>query len=189
MNDDHEEKDGADWYCTKTFAFATPDEGYRLARQNRITCTAAEGARPEREVKRSERARELQGWIDGFLLSREHALNSIDSISAYLVPSSHKTEWHRQLDRIDPRDVEAKLQLENLLAKVRTLKSTAIEGEKLVIHLQSQPFADSPRDEKLKRKIDEIRLSCLKSGLEVIESSLKLLVCLCESVQIEKPFA
>ena len=85
--------------------------------------------------------------------------------------------------------MEAKLQLENLLAKVRTLKSTAIEGEKWVIHLESQPFPDSPRDEKLKRKIDEIRLSCLKSGLEVIESSLKLLVCLCESVQIEKPFA
>ena len=187
MNEDHEEKGGADWYCTKTFA--TPDEGCRLAGQNRITRTVAEGARPEREVKRSEPARELQGWIDGFLLNREHALNSIDSISAYLVPSSHKTEWHQQLDRIDPRDAEAKLQLENLLAKVRTLKSTAIEGEKWVIHLESQPFPDSPRDEKLKRKIDEIRLSCLKSGLEVIESSLKLLVCLCESVQIEKPFA
>ena len=187
MNDDHEEKGGADWYSTKTFAI--PDEGCCLAQQHRITWTAAEGARPEREVKWSEQARELQGWIDGFLLNREHALNGIDSISPYLVPSSHKTEWYQQLDRIDPRDAEAKLQLESLLAKVRTLKSTAIEGEKLVIHLQSQPFADSPRDEKLKSKIDEIRLSCLKSGLEVIESSLKLLVCLCESVQIEKPFA
>ena len=186
MSDDHEERGGADWYCTKTFA--TPDEGCRLARQNRITCTVAEGARPEREVKRSERARELQGWIDGFLLNREHALNSIDSMSAYLVPPCHKTEWHQQLDQIDPRDAEAELQLENLLAKVRTLKSTAIEGEKWVLHLESKPFPDSPRDEKLKRKIDEIRLSCLKSGLEVIESSLKLLVCLCESAQIEKPF-
>jgi len=187
MNDDHEEKGGADWYCTKTFA--TPGKGYRLARPNRITCTATEGARAEREVMRSERARDLQGWIDGFLLNRENALSSIDSISAYLVPSNHKTEWRQQLDRIDPRDAEAKLQLENLLAKVRTLKSTAIEGEKWIIHPESKPFPDSPRDEKLKRKIDEIRLSCLKSGLEVIESSLKLLVCLCESVQIEKPFA
>ena len=182
MNDDNEEKGGPDWYSTKTFAI--PDEGCCLAQQNGVTCAASEGARPEREG-----ARELRGWIDGFLLNREHALNSIDSISAYLVPSSHKTEWHQQLGRIDPRDAEAKLQLENLLAKVRTLKSAAIEEEKWVIQLESQPFPDSPRDEKLKRKIDEIRLSCLKSGLEVIESSLKLLVCLCKSVQIEKPFA
>ena len=185
MNDNYEEKGGADRYGTKTFAI--PER--RLGRQNRITCAAAESAQLERVVKRSEWDRELQCWIDGFILNREHALNTIDSISAYLVPSSHKTEWHQELDRIDPRDAEAKLQLENLLAKVRTLKSTAIEGEKWVIHLESQPFPNSPRDEKLKRKIDEIRLSCLKSGLEVIESSLKLLVSLCESVQIAKPFA
>lgn len=188
MSDDYEEKGSADWYYPNK-ACAIPDERRRLARQNGVTCTAAEVASPEREVKQSERARELQDWIDGFLLSREHALNSIDSISAYLVPSRHKAEWHEELDRVDPRDAEAKVQLENLLAKVRTLKSAAIEGEKWVIHMESQPFPDSQRDEKLKRKIDEIRLSCLKSGLEVIESSLKLLVCLCESAQIAKPLA
>ena len=188
MSDDYEEEGSSGWYYPSK-ACAIPDGRRRLAWQNGITCTAAEGAWPEREVQRNQQARELQDWIDEFLLNREHALNSIDSISTYLVPSRHKAEWHQELDRIDPRDAEAKLQLENLLAKVRTLKSAAIEGEKWVTHMESQVFPDSQRDETLKRKIDETRLSCLKSGLEVIESSLKLLVCLCESVQIAKTSA
>ena len=66
MSDEYEEKSSADrYYATKTCAI--PDERRRLAPQNGITGAAAEGAWPEREVKRSERVRELQDWIDGFL--------------------------------------------------------------------------------------------------------------------------
>lgn len=104
-------------------------------------------------------------------------------MSAILVPLTHKTEWRQQLDQIDPGNPEAKLELESLLAKVRTFKSASIEGDEWGIHMEPLPFLDSLRDEKLKRKIEEARVSCLKSGLERIESSLKLLVSVCEAVQ------
>ena len=157
--------------------------GKASAPVNEIALMGVEDTRPELNNERIEQAGELQEWIDGFLLNKEHALNSIDSIGAFWVPLNRKTEWHQELDAINPRDAEAKLDLESLVAKVRTLKSAATEGQKWGIHVESVPLLDSVRDEEQKRKIDETRVYCLKSGLEEIESSLKLLVSLCEAVQ------
>jgi len=170
MSHDHEER--ALDYTRKASAPA-----------NEIALIGAEAAWLQPDMEPSEWAGELQEWIDRFLLNKEHALTSIDSISAFWVPLSRKTEWHQELDAIDPCDAEAKLELESLVAKVRTLRSAASEGQKWGLHMGSVPFLDSVHDENLKRKIGETWLSCLKSGLEVIESFLKLLVSLCEAVQ------
>jgi hypothetical protein len=182
MSDDYEERIREDWYYTYK-AWDAADDRRRLERQSEITRLGAEGARLEREIERSEQETELQEWIDRFLLNKKQALDRIDLISAVLVPLSHKTEWRQELDRIDPCHPEAKLELESLLAKVRTFKSASIERDKWGTQMEPLPFLASLRDEKLKRKIEEARVSCLKSGLEPIESSLKLLVRLCEAVR------
>jgi hypothetical protein len=100
MSHDHEER-VLHYICKAT------------APANEIALMGAEGARLERDIEPSERAGELQEWIDRFLLEKEHALNSIDSISAFWVPLSRKTEWHQELDAIDPRDAQAKLELQS----------------------------------------------------------------------------
>jgi hypothetical protein len=64
MSDDHEERIREDWYYTYK-AWDAADDKRSLERQNEITRLGAEGARLEREIERSERARELQEWIGG----------------------------------------------------------------------------------------------------------------------------
>jgi hypothetical protein len=64
------------WYYTYK-AWDAAGDRRRLERQNEITRLGVEGARLEKEIQRSERARRLQEWIDKFLLNKRHAQRSI----------------------------------------------------------------------------------------------------------------
>ena len=184
MSDDHEERIREDWYYTYK-AWDAADDKCSLERQNEITRLGAEGARLEREIERSERARELQEWIDRFLLNKKYALREIDGLDGSAVPVSDKTEWHQELDRINPRNPVAKLQVESLLAKVSTFKSAWIEAEKIRVAIESQVRSRyfDPIQLEQKHSAEQARNDCVRSSLQLVESSLNVLVSVCGVVQ------
>jgi hypothetical protein len=180
MNDDYEERVRQDWYYTyKTWDAA--DDRRRLERENETSRLGIEGTRLGRAIGRSERVRELQERIDRFLLNKKNALCQIDVFDASVVPVSDKIEWRQQLERIDARSPEAKLELESLLAKVRTFRSAWIEAEKFRTAIESRHL--DPLQAEQKRRGEKTRNDCLISSLKAMESSLNLLVTLCEAVQ------
>lgn len=184
MSDDYEERTREDWFYTYK-AWDAAHDRRRAEREHEITRLGVEGARLGREIGRSERARELQEWIDRFLLNKKHELAHIEGLDASVVRVSAKTEWRQQLDRIDPRAPQAKLELEDLLRKVRTFKVAWIEAEKIRIAIESRHLESrlwDPTREEQRRRGEKVRRDYLESVVELIESSLKVLVSICEVI-------
>ena len=82
----------------------------------------------------SRPAREEPERVGGLL----PPLRQIENVDDGIDPISDKSDWSQQLDRIDPRRRQARLELENLANKVRAFKTAWIKAEETRIAIESQ---------------------------------------------------
>ena len=137
MSDDYEERISEYWdHVYKTWDAA--DNRRFLDQRHEITRLGIEGSMLGGEIERSERTRELQKGIDFYLHQKKFTLRQIENVDDGIDPISDKSDWSQQLDRIDPRRRQARLELENLANKVRAFKTAWIKAEETRIAIESQ---------------------------------------------------
>ncbi|HEX3494138.1 MAG TPA: hypothetical protein VHT48_01995 [Methylocella sp.] len=167
MGDDREERIRDDWYHTYK-SWDAADDRRRVERENQITRLGLEGARLGREIERTEQASQLKKCIDDFQKYKQNTLLHIDGIEDDLWVSENKIEWRQRLETIDARLPGAERELKSVLENVMAFKrfrSSYDPGKRL-------------RDVR-----DMVKERLMESSLNLIESSLNLLIERCQAIR------